>query len=87
MSGERPVKKTLVGRVTRDSGMDKTVQVSIERLTRHPLYGKYVKKRVKYLVHDAANECGAGDKVKIIETRPISRRKRWRVMEVMEKAK
>jgi small subunit ribosomal protein S17 len=67
--------------------MDKTVVVAVESLTKHPLYGKYVKKRVKYMVHDEKNECGAGDKVLISETRPVSKLKRWRVKEIMEKAK
>ncbi|TAN62439.1 30S ribosomal protein S17 [bacterium] len=67
--------------------MDKTVVVAVESLTKHPLYGKYVKKRVKYMAHDEKNECGAGDKVLISETRPMSKLKRWRVKEIMEKAK
>jgi len=65
----------------------KTVVVSVERLTKHPLYGKYMKRRVKYSAHDEKNECGLGDRVVIVETRPLSKTKRWRVEEVLEKAK
>lgn len=79
-------RKTLVGHILA-SKMDKTVVVAVESLTKHPLYGKYVKKRVKYMAHDEKNECGAGDKVLISETRPMSKLKRWRVKEIMEKAK
>lgn len=79
-------KKTLIGNVLRDK-MDKTVVVSIDSLTKHPFYGKYVKRRVKYTVHDEKNECSVGDKVMIIETRPLSKLKRWRVKEILEKAK
>lgn len=87
MAETRSNKKTLVGKVVSSGKMAKTVLVSIERLTKDPLYGKYVKKRVKYAAHDEANECKSGDKVKITETRPISRTKRWSVTEVVEKAK
>lgn len=79
-------RKTLVGRIVGNK-MDKTVVVAVESLTKHPLYGKYVKKRVKYMAHDEKNECAAGDKVLISETRPMSKLKRWRVKEIMEKAK
>lgn len=79
-------RKTLVGNVTANK-MQKTVVVSVERLTKHPLYGKYVKKRAKFVVHDEKNECAPGDKVLIVETRPLSRTKRWRVKEILEKAK
>ncbi len=80
------LKKTLVGTVVSKS-MDKSVIVSIETLKKHPLYGKYLKRRVKYMAHDEANECNANDKVSIIQCRPISKRKNWRVGEVLEKAK
>lgn len=80
-------RKTLVGSVLSSGKMEKTVVVSIERLTKHPFYGKYVKRRVKYTVHDEKNECGSGDKVKIVETRPLSKSKRWRVEEILEKAR
>ena len=79
-------RKTLTGSVVRRGKSGKTVVVSIERLTKHPFYGKYVKKRVRYAVHDEKGECKAGDKVSIVETRPISKTKRWRVIEVVEKA-
>ncbi|HBG45624.1 MAG TPA: 30S ribosomal protein S17 [Deltaproteobacteria bacterium] len=82
-----PHKKTLVGSVLTSGKMDKTVVVSIERLAKHPFYGKYVKRNVKYTAHDEKNECGSGDKVLIVETRPLSRTKRWRVKEILEKAK
>jgi small subunit ribosomal protein S17 len=82
-----PHRKTLVGNVMTSGKMDKTVVVSIERLAKHPFYGKYVKRRVKYTAHDEKNECGAGDKVVIVETRPLSKSKRWRVKEILEKAK
>ena len=79
-------RKSFVGSVVSDK-MDKTVVVAIETRTKHPLYGKYIKKRVKYSVHDEKNECAKGDKVSIVEIRPISKNKRWRLKEVMEKAK
>ncbi len=80
-------KKTLVGNVLSAGKMDKTVVVSIERLTKHPFYGKYVKRRVRYMAHDVNNECSAGDKVMIVESPPMSKMKRWRVKEILEKAK
>jgi len=79
-------KKTLTGNVLK-SKMDKTVVVSVERLTKHPLYGKYIKRRVKYMVHDEKNDCREGDRVLIIETRPMSKLKAWRVGEILERAK
>ncbi len=86
MAEAKRKRKTLVGSVLSDR-MDKTVVVSIERLVKHPLYGKYIKRRVKYMAHDEKNECGVGDRVLIEETRPLSRRKRWRVSQILEKAK
>ena len=83
---ERSNKKAFIGIVT-SSKMDKTISVSIERRVRHPLYGKYVKKTTKLMAHDEKNECGVGDTVRIMETRPISRHKRWRLVEIMEKAR
>jgi small subunit ribosomal protein S17 len=65
--------------------MDKTVVVAVERSTRHPLYGKTIRKTKKYKVHDEGNECRTGDKVRIMETRPLSREKRWRLVEIVEK--
>lgn len=66
--------------------MDKTVTVKVERLVSHPTYKKYVKRRAKFAAHDQANACGIGDTVKITEARPLSKRKRWRVSQVIEKA-
>lgn len=80
-------RKALIGSVLSSGKMNKTIVVAIERLTKHPFYGKYVKRRVKYTAHDEQNQCGAGDKVKIVETRPLSKTKRWRVLEILEKAK
>ncbi len=67
--------------------MDKTITVSVERRLRHPMYGKFVKKSKKFHAHDDTNECGIGDTVRIMETRPLSKLKRWRLVEVIEKAK
>lgn len=86
MTQTRGMRKQLTGYVISDR-MDKTIVVSIETRTKHPLYGKYMKRRVKYFAHDEANECGRGDRVMIIETRPMSRLKRWRVKQVIERAK
>ena len=87
MAEEKSQKKTLIGSVLSSGKMDKTIVVSIESLTKHPFYGKYIKKRVKYPAHDDQNKCGVGDKVSIIESRPLSKTKRWRVKEILEKAK
>jgi small subunit ribosomal protein S17 len=78
-------RKTRVGTVVSDK-MDKTVTVLVERLTKHPVYKKYVRKRSKFKAHDENNACQLGDKVLIVETRPLSKEKRWRVREVIEKA-
>jgi small subunit ribosomal protein S17 len=67
--------------------MDKTVLVTVQRRLRHPLYGKFVKKSTKYMTHDEKNECTVGDRVRIMETRPLSKNKRWRLVEVIERAK
>ena len=83
---ERNLRKTLVGIVTSDK-MDKTVVVSIKDRVKHPLYGKIVNKTVKLKAHDENNECGVGDRVLVMETRPLSKDKRWRVVEIIEKAK
>ena len=83
---ERNLRKTRVGIVTSDK-MDKTVVVTIKDRVRHPLYNKTVNHTVKYKAHDENNECGIGDKVQIMETRPYSKDKRWRVVEIIEKAK
>ena len=83
---ERNLRKTRVGIVSSDK-MDKTVVVSIKDRDRHPLYGKIINRTVKYKAHDEENACSVGDKVLIMETRPLSKDKRWRVVEVIEKAK
>ena len=83
---ERSLRKTRVGIVTSDK-MDKTVVVTIKNRVRHPLYNKIVNDTVKYKAHDENNECGIGDKVLIMECRPYSKDKRWRVVEIVEKAK
>ena len=80
------VKRSFVGIVTSDK-MDKTVVVSIKDRVKHPLYNKIVDKSVKYKAHDENNECGVGDKVQIMECRPLSKDKNWRVVEIIEKAK
>ena len=82
---ERAMRKTRIGYVTSDK-MDKTVVVSIVEFVRHPLYGKAVKRTVKFKAHDENNECKVGDRVKIMETRPLSKDKRWRVVNIIEKA-
>lgn len=85
-SVERNDRKTRIGKVVSDK-MDKTIVVAIETLVRHPLYKKSVKRTTKFKAHDENNECNIGDTVKIMETRPLSKEKRWRLVEVMEKAK
>jgi len=79
-------KKVFIGKVV-SNRMQKTIAVVVERRYKHPLYGKYVKRSSKFLVHDEKNTCAPGDTVRIIETRPLSRRKCWRLVEVIEKAK
>ncbi len=83
---ERNLRKTRVGVVTSNS-MDKSITISVLRRLRHPIYGKFVKKTKKFMAHDEKNECTVGDTVRIMETRPLSKRKRWRLVEVIEKAK
>ncbi|MBZ0179527.1 MAG: 30S ribosomal protein S17 [Melioribacteraceae bacterium] len=82
----RHLRKTRIGVVTKNK-MDKSIIVSIERKVAHPLYKKYFKKTTKLMAHDANNECGVGDVVKIMETRPFSKNKKWRLVEIVEKAK
>lgn len=67
--------------------MDKTITVAVERREKHPIYGKFVKKTSKFSAHDEKNDCGIGDTVKIMETRPLSKNKRWRLVEIIERAK
>ena len=83
---ERNLRKTRRGKVVSDK-MDKTIVVAIEEHVKHPLYGKIVKKTYKLKAHDEKNECGIGDTVKVMETRPLSKDKRWRLVEIVEKAK
>ena len=82
----RNLRKTRVGRVVSDK-MDKTIVVAVENRVKHPLIGKIVKRTYKLKAHDEANECGIGDRVRVMETRPISKEKRWRLVTVLEKAK
>lgn len=79
-------RKSRVGKVVSDR-MDKTVVVSIERLVKHPVYGRYVRRRTKFKVHDEKNECRIGDVIRFMETRPISKDKRWRFVGFVERAK
>ncbi len=83
---DRNLRKTRVGMVVSDK-MDKTIVVAIKDSVRHPLYNKIEKRTVKFKAHDENNECGVGDRVRIMETRPLSKEKRWRVVEIIEKAK
>ena len=83
---ERNLRKTRVGKVVSNK-MDKTIVVAVENHVKHPLYGKIVKKTYKLKAHDENNECGIGDTVKVMETRPLSKDKRWRLVEIMERAK
>ncbi len=83
---ERNLRKTRVGRVVSDK-MDKTITVLVEDFISHPLYGKSVKRTTKFKAHDETNECGIGDRVRIMETKPISKDKRWRLVKIEEKAK
>ena len=83
---ERNARKEITGVVV-SSSMDKTITVSVERKKKHPKYGKFVKATSKFAAHDEKNECGVNDIVKIMETRPMSKNKRWRLVEIVEKAK
>jgi len=83
---ERNLRKTRIG-VVSGNKMDKTITVNVERKVKHPIYGKFVKKTTKFHAHDEKNECTVGDVVRIMETRPLSKTKRWRLLEVVEKAK
>jgi small subunit ribosomal protein S17 len=82
----RNLRKTRTG-VVSSNKMDKTITVAVERKVKHPIYGKFVKKTTKFHAHDEKNECSIGDTVKIMETRPMSKTKRWRLVEVVEKVK
>ena len=83
---ERNLRKTRVGKVVSDK-MDKTIVVAIEDNVKHPLYKKIIKNTIKLKAHDENNSCGVGDRVLVMETRPLSKDKRWRVVEIIEKAK
>ena len=82
----RNLRKTRIGIITSDK-MEKTITVAVERRVRHPLYGKFMKKTKKYHAHDEENTARIGDRVRIMETRPLSKSKRWRLVEVIERAK
>ncbi|MEJ2544836.1 MAG: 30S ribosomal protein S17 [Calditrichaceae bacterium] len=86
MSTERGLRKTRIGKVT-STKMDKTVTILVERRLKHPVYGKFIKKSIKLKAHDETNTCSEGDVVKIMETRPLSKNKRWRLVEIIEKVK
>ena len=83
---ERNLRKERIG-VVASNKMDKTIVVVIERRTKHPIYGKFVKKSTRVFAHDENNECNIGDTVRIMETRPLSKNKRWRLVEIIERAK
>ena len=82
----RGLRKTRIGIVIKNK-MSKSAVVAIERKVAHPLYKKYYKKTTRIMIHDENNECGIGDKIKIMESRPVSKRKKWRLVEIVEKAK
>jgi len=83
---ERNLRKTRIG-VVSSNKMNKTITVAVERKVKHPIYGKFLKKTTSFHAHDEKNECNVGDIVKIMESRPLSKTKRWRLVEVVEKAK
>ena len=85
MSDEKKTQRTIVGRVVSDK-MDKTVSVAIERMIKHPVYGKYIRRTSKVLAHDGENACKAGDRVAIAEVKPLSKNKSWAVVDVVERA-
>jgi small subunit ribosomal protein S17 len=86
METERNLRKERVGKVTSNK-MTKSITVAIDRKVKHPIYGKFMNKTTKFMAHDEKNEAGIGDTVRIMETRPLSKSKRWRLVEVIEKAK
>lgn len=83
---KRNLRKERTGVVTSDK-MDKSIVVAVERKVKHPKYGKFVKKTTKFVAHDETNDCGIGDTVRIMETRPLSKSKNWRLVEIVERAK
>ncbi len=84
--GDRNLRKTRIGKVLSNK-MDKTITIAVERKVKHPIYGKFVNKTTKFMAHDEKNECGIGDTVSIMETRPLSRHKSWRLVQIIERAK
>ena len=86
MPEDRNLRKTRIG-VVSSNKMDKTVVVAVERKVQHPIYGKFLKKTTRFHAHDEKNECSIGDVVRIMESRPLSKTKRWRLVEIVEKAK
>ncbi len=82
----RNLRKERIGQVTSNK-MDKAITVAVRRKVKHPMYGKFIGKTTKFMAHDEKNECGIGDTVKIMETRPLSKNKRWRLVEILERAK
>jgi small subunit ribosomal protein S17 len=86
MEEQRNLRKERVGRVVSNK-MTKSITVAVERKIKHPIYGKFLKKTTKFMAHDEKNECGIGDIVKIMETRPLSKSKCWRLVEIIERAK
>ena len=85
MSERKAIKRTLTGHVVSDK-MDKTITVKIERLVKHPLYGKFIRRSTKVHAHDEKNECNMGDTVTVVECRPLSKSKSWQLVEVVDKA-
>jgi len=83
---ERSLRKERIGVVTSDK-MDKSITVKVERREKHPMYGKFVNKSTKFIAHDETNDCNIGDTVRIMETRPLSKNKYWRLVEILERAK
>ena len=83
---QRAQRKEITGKVVKNK-MDKSIVVSVERKVKHPIYGKFVKKTSKFMAHDEKNEAGVGDVVQLMETRPLSKNKRWRLVQIIEKAK
>ncbi len=86
MEVQRNLRKTRIGTVV-SNAMEKSISVQVERRLRHPIYGKFVKKTKKFMAHDENNDCNVGDKVRIMEVRPMSKNKRWRLVEIIERAK
>ena len=86
MTTERNSRKERIGKVVSNS-MEKSATIAVEQKKKHPMYGKFVKVTAKFMAHDENNECGLGDTVRIMETRPLSKNKKWRLVEIIEKAK